>query len=113
MSQILPKFPVKIGFDIENKKETKHVWAHPMARILALLWRPCHIANQYYWPETLEIGLEIARLQPKSADELVKCFYVRGSGARTNYPVNDVSQFAKVAIDYFTGKKQVQYEISV
>lgn len=102
MSRHLPEFPIRIAFDIAN--EQKAVWEHSQARILTLLWRPCHIINQYYWKETLEIGRIIATEKPQTAEHLASC--IRG----TNYKEGDVKNFAVEALPFFTGERNVEFE---
>ena len=109
---MLPKFPVQIGFDIANHEDTKEVWAHDQARTLALLWRPCHIVNQYYWEETLAIGKEIEKRKPQTIEELAACFGTElQRGSATNYTRHDVLAFLPEALPYFTGKA-VHYAVT-
>ena len=108
---MLPKFPVKIGFDIERNPDTRDVWAHPEARVLALLWRPCHIICDPYWEETLAIGKAIAAAKPRTVEDLSRVFSTRNF-RHSNYTGHDVAEFVTEALPFFTGERQVEYEIT-
>ena len=107
---MLPTFPIQIQFDIEHAPETRDVWAHPQARTLALLWRPCHVVDQYFWSECLTLGREIATRKPITADELRQCLAIHTFSARSNFTPSDIRAFADEALAYFTGT-DVPYEV--
>ena len=107
---MLPTFPIQIQFDIEHAPETRDVWAHPQARTLALLWRPCHVVDQYFWSECLTLGREIAERKPTTADELCRCLDIHTLSIRSNFTRADIRTFADEALAYFTGT-DVPYEV--
>jgi hypothetical protein len=107
---MLPKFPIKITFDIANCADTREVWAHPQARTLALLWRPFHIVNQHFWGQCLTIGRLIAKRKPQTTLELRKCLSIHESLHGNNFTMYDIRTFSVEALPYFTGT-DVPFEV--
>ena len=103
----LPDMPIKINFDPEDVPEIRDIWNCDMARMLWLLWKAGHITNQYFNYETLAIGTKIEELRPRTNAGLQNCFGFSAS----NYSAGDVFDFCNLALPYFTGEKNVDFEI--
>jgi len=103
----MPKMPVKISFDPEKNLDVAPIWAIPEGRILILLWRPCHIVNQYFWREALLVAKNIYKTKPRTELELRKCFCLRMCGYGSNFTDSDINNFAREALPYFTGEKSI------
>ena len=111
---MLPKFPIQVGKDIAEHHSSKAVWKHRYARLLALLWRPCHLVNEYYWEETLTMGKEIDKLpKPITKEGLMRILgYPVFRDPRTNYMGSDLEEFIEEAVPYFRGEIQAEFEIT-
>lgn len=106
---MLPWFPIKIRFDIANAPDWKDIWAHREARILALLWRPCHLVGDDFFARALQIGERIEEKKPQTEKELVLCFPTHSMS--TDFPEGDVEEFARDALPFFLGDKEVEYDL--
>jgi hypothetical protein len=114
MDKGLPSLPVKIMFDVTTDPQVKAVWDHYIARNLMLLWRPCHLVNQYYYNETLSIARVIEYEKPKNITELLSCFMKAAEkGDRSNYKQNDLEVFLPEAMPFLLGEKHVSYELNI
>lgn len=107
---MLPTFPVKVPRTFPSVPAVAKVWANPTARVLALLWRPCHLICDGFWPELLHVAKCINELKPKDAAGLRACFDSVVAAGR-NFTPSDVDEFVPLALPYILGEKEVPFEM--
>lgn len=107
---MLPNFPVKVPKSFPESPDVAEVWANPTARVLALLWRPCHLICQGFWSELLHVAGQIEKHKPKDAESLAACFH-HVVMAGHNFSFSDVDRFAPLALPYILGEKEVPFEM--
>ena len=103
----LSEFPVKVHPTVFTNKDIKPCMDHPIARILVLLWRPCHLVNQFYWDDTLILAKEIEKQNPKSIEEFTRVIGSIALSMSTNYLQADIDGFWPEAMPYLLGEKEV------
>jgi hypothetical protein len=98
---------VKLGFDPEHNQELQAVFADDIARTLWLLWRPGHLVGQDFGELCLSVAWKIRCNEPKTVADLRRCFPTLHS----YWTSNDVASFCKTALPWFTGERQITFEV--
>jgi len=98
---------VKIAFNPHDSVTLRNLFEDPEARTLWLLWRGNHLVSDDFGNLCLFVAARIRGEKPETADELRKCFPTM----HHYWTPSDVKAFSEENIGYFTGEKQVLYEV--